>query len=117
MGVILAWFKAHFAISKLFNIGKGGYELLEARSNAIKAGVEARMLTRQEALANLELQMHKLDGKVRAQYGYSVRIVDPNVYVKELKVEPDLVTQVLMRRCHDMALAQAHFPSRWKRNW
>lgn len=118
MGVILAllaWLKAHVAIDKLFKIGKGGYEFKEARHKAIKAEVEARMLSRQEKLASLELAMYKLDGKVRQDHGWSVRIVDPNIYVEELKMDRDLVDEVLMRRGADMM--RAHTTSRWQRDW
>ena len=116
MGDIFAWIKAHRALDRIFSIGKGGFEVKRAYHEAEKAAAEARMISRQEKLANLELEMYKLDGRVKKEYGFSVSIQDPNVYITELNAEPDLVTLVLMKRGNDLAL-RAQTPDRWKSRW
>ena len=113
----IAWLKAHVAIDKLFKIGKGGYEVVEARSKAITAASEARQTTRREQLTKLELDMHQLDGQIQIENNFSTRILDPNVYVKRLKAPLDLVNEVLMKRGNDMALVRAQMPNRWKNKW
>jgi hypothetical protein len=116
MGTVLAWLKA-FTLQYALKIGKKGYELVEARGKAIAADSEARQTTRKEKLNEVELRMHVLDGKVKAAHGFSVHIVDPNIYAGELKVSRDLVDEVLMDRGKQMRLAQAPSYARLNRKW
>ena len=56
-----------------------------------------------------------LHSRGKAEHGFSVHIVDPNIYVEELKVSRDLVDEVLMQRGNQMRMAQA--PSRFRGRW
>jgi hypothetical protein len=113
----IAWLKAHVAIDKLFKIGKGGYEVAEARSKAIAAASEARQATRREQLANLELRMHLLDGQIKMEHNFCTRIFDPKVYAERLNAPLDLVLEVMIKRGDDMALTRALTSNRLKNKW
>jgi len=117
MGFILAWLTTHITIDRLLKYGKKGYELVEARGKAIAAESEARQATRKERLNDVELRMHLLDGRVRKERGFSVRIVDPQIYVDELGVSPDLVQEVQMKQRQERILAHMQVPSRFRSRW
>lgn len=115
MGAIIAWIKGHIVLDKILKAGKSLYDFKESRHKAALAEIEARRAAKHEKLENLELAMYKLDGKVRQDHGWSVRIVDPNIYVEELKTDCELVDAVLMKRASEMRTPQV--PDRWRRNW
>lgn len=116
MGAIIAWIKGQIVLDKIFKLGKGGLEIKKAYHEAEKAAVEARLVTRQEKIAEAEFAMYKLDGKVRAEHGYkNVFITDPNIYVTELKIKPEIVDAVLMNRAVEMR--RRTVPDRWDSHW
>lgn len=114
---IFPWLKTHLGIEWLLKLGKSGYEVAEARSKNITAASEARQAVRREDLDDAELKMFLFDEDVKKDLGHSYRIVDPNIYVERLKLAPDLVQTIWMRRGDPFALGPAETPARWKSRW
>jgi hypothetical protein len=100
----------------LAKILKSWWETIEAKERARKARAEADLAVREQSLQTLESRMHELDEQVRREKGSLVRIVDPQVYVDELKQPLELVKEVLRRKALESRVPMQD-PSRWKSRW
>src|SRR5713226_7785651 len=74
---------------------KSGWEAMEAKEKARKAKTEADLVVLEQGVQALESRMYELDQRVMREKGFSVRIVDPQMYADELKEALELVKKVL----------------------